>query len=187
MNGKAIRSVATTHLFDRIGKHFGVEVLEVPVGFKYISQHILRDDIMIGADEAGGLSMLGHIPGKDGILACLLVAEVCAIEGKPLTTVLQEIMSEVGELYSSRIDLRFREVGRKEEILTRLKDEHPTYISGLKVVDSYDIDGMKYILGDGSWVMVRSSGTEPLLRVYLEGSGRDILRRLERFADELVK
>ncbi len=185
--GKIVRTVATTHLLDKIGEKYGFEVIEVPVGFKYISQHMLKDDIILGGEESGGLSIIGHIPEKDGILAGLLAAEICAIEGKPLTTVLNEIMDEVGELHSSRIDIDLRTDEKKRAVIEKLKNDPPAYISGLKIVDIYDIDGIKYILNDGSWVLVRPSASKPIIRIYLEGTGRDVLRRLERFADELLR
>lgn len=187
MTGRVVRSVATTHLLDRIGKKYGVEVLEVPVGFKHIAKHMRKDDIILGGEESGGLSILGHIPGRDGSLACLLAAEVAAIEGKPLTTVLREVMDEVGELHGRRITLDLPDEERRRRALETLRKDPPAYVAGIKVVDIYDIDGIKLILGDGSWLLVRPSGTEPVLRVHVEASSRDALRRLERYAEELAR
>lgn len=187
LTGKAIRTVATTHLFDHIGRKHGIEVLEVPVGFQSIAPHMVKDDIILGGEESGGVSILGHVPAADGILGALLLTELAAVEGKPLTTVVADLLAEIGELYSRRVDLRFRDTERRYSILETLKRESPGYIAGLKVVDRYEIDGLKFILNDGSWVLVRPSVSEPVLRVYLEGTSRDVLRRLERFADELVR
>lgn len=187
MSGRVVRSVATTHLLDRIGKRHGVEVVEVPVGFKHIAKHMRKDDIILGAEESGGLSIRGHIPGRDGTLACLLAAEVAAIEGKPLSTVLREAMGETGELHSRRLTLDLPDEERRRRALETLRKDPPAYIAGIKVVDIYEIDGIKLILGDGSWLLVRPSGTEPVLRVHVEASSRDALRRLERFVEELAR
>ncbi len=187
MSGKVVRTVATTHLLDRIGKKHGVEVIEVPAGFGHVSQHMRRDGILLGADGSGGLSLLGHVPERDGALACLLAAEVASIAGKPLSSALREVWDEFGETRSRRVRLAFADEERMRRVYEGLRKEPPVFVSGVKVVDIYELDGLKWILGDGSWVLVRPAADAPSLTVTLEAGSVDMLRRLERFAEDLAR
>ncbi|MDI6871806.1 MAG: phosphoglucomutase/phosphomannomutase family protein [Bacillota bacterium] len=174
--GGVVRTVATTHLLDRLAARFGRPVTETPVGFKYICQVMREKPICIGGEESGGLSIGGHLPEKDGVLACLLVAELRAVAGRPLRAILAELMEEVGPAFSRRIDLRYAET-EKRAIMRRLQEGAPAEIGGVLVTSVNRTDGVKLILADGSWVLVRASGTEPLLRVYVEASSPEMLER----------
>ncbi|MBI5198662.1 MAG: phosphoglucomutase/phosphomannomutase family protein [Nitrospirae bacterium] len=172
--GGVARSVATTHLIDAIAKTHSIEVYETPVGFKYIGELIAKDMIIIGGEESAGLSIKGHVPDKDGILACLLVTEMVAVKGRTIKELLEDLYERVGRFYSKRMDLRVSEdfIDKLKTQNSRLKIEE---ISGLMVKDTITKDGTKYIFDGGSWLLMRPSGTEPLLRLYVEaGSKADV-------------
>lgn len=167
--GAVGRSVATTHLIDAAARAAGLEVIETPVGFKYLGDLLIKGEIVFAAEESGGLAVAGHVPDKDGILACLLVAEMVARRGKSLGELLQDLFARVGARYPERRDLAWSG-GRAalEERLKQLGDR----LAGRRVVDVVSIDGKKLLLDDGSWVLARASGTEPIIRLYAEASER---------------
>lgn len=160
------RSVATSHLVDRVAKNLGIPVHETPVGFKFIGELINRNEIILGGEESAGMSIKGHYPEKDGILACLLAAEAVAARGATLVEQLNEIYARVGKIESGRIGVKLT-----PEVAAKLKEklsEEPAEISGRKIAQTNRIDGVKFIFADGSWLLLRPSGTEPLVRVYAE-------------------
>ncbi|HEY9665273.1 MAG TPA: phosphoglucomutase/phosphomannomutase family protein [Coleofasciculaceae cyanobacterium] len=166
--GAIIRTVATTHLLDNFADKYGLEIYETPVGFKYIGEKMREMDVLIGGEESGGLSISGHIPEKDGILAALLVAEAIAYEGKPLSQLVEEAITESGgPLYNKRIDLHLSDE-HKVAILDFFTKNLPADIAGIKVKEIDRKDGIKLYLQDGSWVLLRPSGTEPLMRIHME-------------------
>lgn len=177
LKGDIARTVATTHLLDRIADHYGFKAIETPVGFKYIGHELEKDGVILGGEESGGLSMEGHIPEKDGILALALITEIRAIERKPLVTLLQVIYDQFGAVYTKRIDIHCTEKHIKE-FFERIKSNPPEEIAGMKVEHYSYIDGMKLYLEDGSWILFRPSGTEPLVRIYLEALSKDSLESL---------
>jgi phosphomannomutase len=179
--GTLVRTVATTHLLDRIASSFGVDSKETPVGFKYIAKEMLEDNVLLGGEESGGLSLGKHLPEKDGLLASLLVAEVYAYEKKPLGKVLKEIWGKFGQLVSRRWDVPFPSQ-RRNEVVKLLERELPSQISGKKVEEVRRIDGVKAIFSDGSWFLMRPSGTEPLVRVYVESSSQKEVQEIASFA-----
>jgi alpha-D-glucose phosphate-specific phosphoglucomutase len=180
MGGRIARTVSTTTLLDRIGRRYGVEIVETPVGFKFQAQAMLEQDAFLAGEESGGLSIAGHIPEKDGILACLLMAELTAHYRKPLSAVLADIYKEYGRLYTRRLDCKCS-FSRKEEILKKLETYSPSNIAGLKVKEIVRIDGNKYLLENGSWVLIRPSGTEALFRIYGEGGTEAELDSIQKF------
>jgi phosphoglucomutase len=170
------RSVATSHLIDRVAENRGLKLYETPVGFKFIGELINKDEIILGGEESAGLSIRGHFPEKDGILACLLAAEAVAARGKSLTEQLNELYSRVGKLESGRIGVKLT-----PEVAQKLKEklaEQPTEISGRKIENVNRMDGVKFIFADGSWMLLRPSGTEPLVRVYAEAENKEDLEVL---------
>ena len=171
--GGVARSVATTHLIDRVAEKYGVEVYETPVGFKYIGELISEDKLVIGGEESAGLTIKGHVPEKDGILACLLVAEMVAREGKSVTDMLDNLYSEVGTVLTRRINIHLQGSGLKDRLKTS-----PSSFAGLSVDKVVTIDGTKLVLSDGSWVLIRPSGTEPVVRFYAEAFSQKGLDRL---------
>ncbi|MEK6726273.1 MAG: phosphoglucomutase/phosphomannomutase family protein [Deltaproteobacteria bacterium] len=172
-SGGVARSVATTHLIDRVAARHGIEVYETPVGFKYIGELISEDKLIIGGEESAGLTIKGHVPEKDGILACLLVAEMVAREGKSVTEMLNNLYSEVGTVLTRRVNIHLEGSGLKDRLKTL-----PSSFAGLNVDKVVTIDGTKMILSDGSWVLIRPSGTEPVVRFYAESFSREGLDRL---------
>lgn len=167
--GPVARTVATTHLLDRMAEKYDQLVHESPVGFKYIGQNLLEKGCILGGEESGGLSIKGHIPEKDGILAGLLAAEMVAHHGKSLTELLGQIYGEFGQLYSERLDLHTTPE-QKAAILEQLKGFVPQELAGQRVMDKITLDGTKLVLADGAWVLIRPSGTEPLFRIYVEAN-----------------
>lgn len=164
--GGLARSVATTHLIDEIAKKLDVELYETPVGFKYIGELILQDAIALGGEESAGLSVYGHIPEKDGILACLLVAEMVAKTGKRIHELTEELFAEFGTYVSKRVDLKLTST-LKASLEEKLQNP-PTELDGLKVEKVTTIDGVKLQFSNKRWLLFRLSGTEPVARMYAE-------------------
>ena len=170
------RSVATSHLVDRVAEKRGLKLYETPVGFKFIGELINKDQIILGGEESAGLSIKGHFPEKDGILACLLAAEAVAARGKSLTEQLKDLTDEVGSLESARIGVKLT-----DDVSQRLKEKlahEPSEIGGKKIENINRMDGVKFIFEDGSWMLMRPSGTEPLVRIYAESENREDLEVL---------
>ena len=177
--GVAARSVMTTHLIDRIAEKFAVEVRETPVGFKYIGEVMVKegDKFIIGGEESGGLTIRGHIPEKDGVLACLLVAEMAAISKKPLRKSLEEIEKLVGTVISDRVNFHLLP-GEMDDFRLALEKRQPQTFDALKVKKTVTLDGHKFILEDGSWIGFRLSGTEPVVRMYVESDSKIKIKKL---------
>lgn len=174
--GGAARTVSTTHLIDRVGTLHGREVAEYPVGFKYIGKAIAEGKIAIGGEESAGLSIRGHVPEKDGILACLLAAEARARRGKPLMQQVRELWEKVGKVVSARVNVAY-DPERRDEVAKRVK-AFPVEFAGRKVARVDETDGVKLILADGAWFLVRLSGTEPVMRFYAESSEEKDVERI---------
>lgn len=187
-NGTATvaRSIATTHLVDALAKKYGYRVIEVPVGFKYLGQAMRTQEAVLGGEESGGLSINGHIPEKDGVLADLLVAELVAKTGKTPSQLLQEIYQEVGLFISTRVDIHLDEP-KKSNLMNSLRKNPPTEFAGRRVVEAKTIDGCKLKLNDSCWVLIRPSGTEPLVRCYMEAHSTEGLQDLESAMRTLVE
>lgn len=170
------RSVATSHLVDRVAEERGLKLYETPVGFKYIGELINKDEIILGGEESAGLSIRGHYPEKDGLLACLLAAEAVAVRGTSLTEQLGDLYRRIGRLYSGRIGVRLN-----DEVAVKLKEKlarEPEEIGGRKVASINRMDGVKFIFENGSWMLMRPSGTEPVVRIYAESEDSSDLASL---------
>ncbi len=177
------RSVATSHLVDRVASERGLKLYETPVGFKYIGELINKDEIILGGEESAGLSIRGHYPEKDGILACLLAAESVAARGKSLSEQLKELYARVGKLESGRIGVKLT-----PEVAAKLKeklDQEPTAIGGRKIGNINRIDGVKFLFEKNAWLLMRPSGTEPLVRIYAETENEhdleDLLEQVRKY------
>lgn len=162
------RSVATSHLIDAVARKHGVPVYETPVGFKFIGELISQDKIVIGGEESAGLTIKGHVPEKDGILACLLVAEMVAREGKTVRELLERLYGEVGRVVTRRDNLKLSP--ELEAAYASKIEALPAEVAGAKVREVIRIDGTKLLLEDGSWMLFRKSGTEPVVRLYGEAA-----------------
>ncbi len=170
------RSVATSHLVDRVAKDRGLKLYETPVGFKYIGELIIKDEIILGGEESAGLSIRGHYPEKDGLIACLLAAEAVAVRRASLTEQLDDLYKRIGKLESGRIGVRLTSnvaAGLKEKLAME-----PAEIGGRRVESVNRLDGVKFLFGDGSWMLMRPSGTEPLVRIYAESEDKGDLEKL---------
>lgn len=184
-SGGMARSVATTHLVDKVAKRHGRETFETPVGFKFIGELINEDKIILGGEESAGLTIKGHFPEKDGILACLLVVEMVASRGASLGEMLEELFRKDGALYSERVGVKLTpEV--KDRLQKRLSAEAPDSIGGRRVVEVNRMDGVKYIFDDGSWMLLRMSGTEPVVRCYAETHSKKDLEVLLETGSQFV-
>jgi alpha-D-glucose phosphate-specific phosphoglucomutase len=184
MTGGVARSVATSHLIDAVAKKHGVQVFETPVGFKYIGELIGQDKIIIGGEESAGLTIKGHVPEKDGILACLLTAEMVAHEGKPVTELLERLYSEVGRYLTKRVNLTLSP--ELEAVFPERIAATPTSFAGVAVKERITVDGNKFLLADGSWLLFRKSGTEPVVRLYCEAASEDRLQALVQAGREFI-
>ena len=182
-NGVA-KSVATTNLVNALAEYHNVPLYETPVGFKYIGELIIEDKIGIGGEESAGLTIRGHVPEKDGIIAGLLVTEMVASRGKSLGVQLRELFAKVGSYYPVRENFRLTPE-LKAAFTEKLKTD-PTELSGRKVVKVVRTDGLKLILDDGSWVCYRLSGTEPVVRAYTEARSEKDMQSLRVAAEKFV-
>lgn len=170
------RSVATSHLVDRVAKDRGLKLYETPVGFKFIGELINKDEIILGGEESAGLSIRGHYPEKDGILACLLAAEAVAARNASLTEQFAELTGRIGNLESGRIGVKLT-----PEVAAKLKEklaQEPSELAGRKIENINRMDGVKFIFADQSWMLLRPSGTEPMVRIYAESESKEDLEVL---------
>jgi phosphomannomutase len=164
---------------DRVAKERGLPVYETPVGFKFIGELINEGKIILGGEESAGLSIKGHFPEKDGILACLLAAEAVAARGASLNEQIEALYKRVGRIESGRIGVRL--TPELQASLAEKLARDPQEIGGRRVESTNRMDGGKGIFGDGSWVLMRPSGTEPLVRIYAESeSEKDLEVLLEQ-------
>jgi alpha-D-glucose phosphate-specific phosphoglucomutase len=181
----AARSVATSQMIDAAAKARGQTTYQTPVGFKYIGQLIREDKIALGGEESAGLTIRGHVPEKDGILACLLVAEMLAARGGTLKEQIQQLFKRIGrEFWPLRENLHLSDE-QKANAVKRVSVDASTLL-GRKVVSVDRTDGAKFVFGDGTWMLLRLSGTEPLLRLYVEAESAAASARLAREATEWV-
>jgi len=184
--GPVVRTVSTTRMIDLLAQRYGLPVYETPVGFNHIADYMLKEDILIGGEESGGISFKGHIPEGDGILMGLLLVEIVAASGKPLCELVEELLHQVGPAYYQRNDLRLNHPVAKERMKQILLESAPSQIAGVKVKDILTIDGVKYLLEDNSWLLIRPSGTEPVLRVYSEGRSPELVKAMIGFGEQVA-
>jgi len=186
LDGPAVRTVSTTRMIDRLADKYNLPVYETPVGFNHIADYMLKEDVLIGGEESGGISFKGNIPEGDGILMGLLLVEMVAAYGAPLHELIEDLLNEVGPAYYKRKDMRLSRPVAKDKMSLKLLNEAPDSIGGEKVQDVLTIDGVKYIMSDDSWLLIRPSGTEPVLRVYAEGRTPEMVAALLRFGEEVA-
>ena len=167
--GAIVKTITTTSMIYRLGEIFKVPVYETSVGFKYVAPIMLAENALIGGEESGGYGFRGHTPERDGILAGLYFLDMMIKTGKTPSELLDYLYSKVGPHYYQRVDVKFSE-GERQAIISRIRDNFPESITGVKVVKSDTTDGFHFILADTSWLLIRFSGTEPLLRIYAEGN-----------------
>ncbi len=183
--GGVARSVATTHLIDRVAKYHGRPVFQTKVGFKFLGEYITSGQALMVGEESEGFSMRNHLPEKDGILAGLMVAEMVARKKKDIPQLLKDLFAKVGPLHTMRLNLRLAPEA-KERLLEKLASP-PTRFAGLAVIGHETLDGHKYLLENDHWVCFRPSGTEPVVRFYLEAPTQEGLARLQQAGEALLK
>jgi len=186
MSGAVVRTVSTTRMIDRLAKRYGLKLYETPVGFNHIADYMMQEDVLIGGEESGGISFKGHIPEGDGPIMGLLLVEMVAESGKTLQGLVEDLLNAVGPAYYERTDLRLSRPVAKAEITEILTKQAPAEIGGEKVSEISQRDGVKYIMSDDSWLLIRPSGTEPVLRVYAEGRTIDMVKALLGYGEQVA-
>src|SRR5574344_570193 len=181
LNGKLVKTVGASFLLDKVAEKIGVEVVETPVGFKHVGEAMRVNNALIGGEESGGLSIQGHIPEKDGILANLLILEAMATENKTLVQLVEELYEFVGcTFYNTKVDKKLESVDEIKPVLEKYKNIEQ--IIGQKISKKDLKDGIKLYLQDGmTWLLIRPSGTEPLLRIYIESDSTDKIELIKKF------
>lgn len=183
LNGKVVIAFSVTDRVKKMCEQYGLEVVVTPIGFKYISEIMITDDVLLGGEESGGIAIKGHIPERDGIFDGLIIYEYMMETGKTLKELCEEVYEVVGRFAYERNDLLLLEE-QKLRIMQEAKDGKYTAFGPYKVVSVETIDGIKFHLENGGWMMLRASGTEPVLRIYAEGNSQqealDILEQVKK-------
>lgn len=185
LRGKVVRTVSTTRMVDRIAARHGLELVETPVGFNHIADLMIANGVVMGGEESGGMSIQGHIPEGDGILMGLLLLEVMAEAKAPLHELVADLLAQYGPAQYARTDMPLARPVEKRQMVRQLLENAPPEIAGVSVEDVQTVDGVKYYLADGSWLLIRPSGTEPVLRVYAEAPDDGRVQALLGFGEEV--
>jgi phosphomannomutase len=183
--GAIVKTVTATSMLYRLGELFNVPVIETPVGFKYVAPVMLEKNALIGGEESGGYGFRGHVPERDAILAGLYFLDFMVSTGKTPSQLLEYLFSKVGPHYYNRRDFHFPE-DKRQSIIDRIQQHKPDVIDGSKVARFDTIDGFRFTLQDNSWLLMRFSGTEPLLRIYSESNSPDRVEKILDFGQELT-
>ncbi len=186
ISGDVAKTFTATKMVDKIATKFGRKIFETPVGFKYICELMLERDILLGGEESGGIGTKLHLPERDATVCALLLAEVMAWHGKNLGELVNMLHAEFGEHHYGRVDLTLK-LGQKEKAIEYFSNSKLDRVLDWPVVRKEDMDGVKAYLGDIGWVMVRASGTEPMLRVYAETMNPETTRRVLEHVSALVQ
>jgi len=184
--GRVIKTVTTSSIIDRIAEKNSIELFITPVGFKYIGEEIMKGDVIMGGEESGGLWTNGNIPERDGMLMGLKLLEIMVRENKTLNQILEGLYDQYGYFVYGRNDYEI-EINERDKLKTLLELKIPLQIEKEKVRELITIDGFKYVLEDGSWLMIRPSGTEAVVRVYAESSNEIRLKELLKIGREVVE
>jgi phosphomannomutase len=185
--GSAVKTVSTTRMINRLAAQYGLACHETPVGFNHIADYMLADGVLIGGEESGGISIQGHIPEGDGVLMGLLLLEIVAVEGAPLEELVAGLLRDYGPAHYARKDLRLAAPVAKAEMTRRLAEGAPSAIDGHAITAVEQRDGVKYLLDDDSWLLIRPSGTEPVLRVYAEARDEGTVAALLAYGEGVAK
>jgi phosphomannomutase len=177
LQGAVVKTVSTTQMLNRLARDYGLPIHETPVGFNYIGDLMMAEDVLIGGEESGGISIKGHIPEGDGVLMGLLMAEVVAHYRKSPEAMLDELMGEIGLFCYARNDFKVKPF-EKKALVAFLTENAPQRLDGIPVASVNTRDGVKYVLEDDSWLLIRPSGTEPVLRVYAEAHSDETVQAL---------
>lgn len=186
LTGDVVKTISSTTLIEDICKRYDLTMFETPVGFKHISSLMYKENILIGGEESGGIGFCGYIPERDGILSALLLMEMLSYRKKSIDAIMSDMERRYGRFYYCRIDMRCP-VKKAISLINRLKLNPPRTIAGKRVVRFKIYDGIKFILEDSSWLLLRSSGTEPLIRIYAEARSKKAARILLIKGEEIIK
>lgn len=185
MSGRIVKTLSTSVLVDRLARHLGAQVTTTPVGFKWIYEEMVKGDVLIGGEESGGIGIPTHVRERDGLLMALLLAEMMAQRGAGLGELVDDLLAVTGPMEYTRADLRL-DPDTKDAFLGRVPTMAPASIAGFEVHDILREDGIKFFLPDDAWLLLRPSGTEPLVRVYAEASNMGVVDELIAAGKSLV-
>ncbi|MCS6830482.1 MAG: phosphoglucomutase/phosphomannomutase family protein [Armatimonadota bacterium] len=184
--GRVIKTISTTNMIDALCRRFELPLTITPIGFKYICENMLQGDVLIGGEESGGIGIQHHIPERDGVLMGLMLLEAMTLSGKKLSELVQEIFQLVGEHHYDRIDLHLE----REEMPAaseRIAQTAAKEVAGMPVKAIDRMDGTKFLFEDGAWLLLRASGTEPVVRIYAEASTPEAVQELLSAGESLVR
>lgn len=187
LTGGVIKTVSTTRMIEKMANRYGLKLFETPIGFKYICDLMQREDILIGGEESGGIGVKNHMPERDGVLCGLYLLEIMATHGKGLKKLIDELEAEYGPHAYSRIDLHLRDNAAKDQLLEGLSKQPPKTIEGIAVTAISEMDGIKFSLENGGWLLFRASGTEPVLRIYSECPTQEEVTKLLEYGRKLAQ
>jgi phosphomannomutase len=169
--GPIVKTLSTTKMLNRLGEIYNVPVVETGVGFKFVAPKMLELNALIGGEESGGYAFQGHVPERDGLLAGLFFLDMMVKLNKRPSELIDLLFSKVGAHFYDRIDTPFK--GEREEKINKILSSKPDNIAGFKVTDFVTVDGYQFLLDDGGWLLIRFSGTEPIIRVYCETTNKE--------------
>lgn len=184
--GRIVKTLSTSVLVDRLARHLGVEVTTTPIGFKWIYNEMLAGDVLVGGEESGGIGLPDHVRERDGLLMSLMLAEMMGQRGKGLGELVADMIAITGPMAYNRVDLKLT-VEARDAFLERAPQIAPSSIAGADVADVVRVDGVKFLLADDAWLLLRPSGTEPLVRVYAEAPTEQLVADLLAAGCALVK
>lgn len=177
LRGPIVKSLTTTRMVQRLGDLYGVPVHETAVGFKFLGPKMIEVDALVAGEESGGYAVRGHLPERDGVLSALLFLDLMVSSGKRPSTLVQELYDKVGPHHYDRLDIHLRPEER-DDVQRRVSESAPQRLAGLRVTGRDTLDGFRYHLENGGWLLIRFSGTEPLMRIYTEVPEPDMVPRL---------
>jgi len=186
LTGSVVRTVSTTRMIDRLAKKYGLAVHETPVGFNHIADYMMKENVLIGGEESGGIGFAGHIPEGDGILMGLLIIEMVSEAHSTLYEMVEDLQKEVEPVFYDRLDLRLKYPIAKEKMVSLLVNQPPLTLGGENLSEVSTLDGVKYLFADDSWLLIRPSGTEPVLRVYAEGRSELMVKELLNYGKSIA-
>lgn len=184
--GRVVKALTTTSMVDKICAKHGLELVETGVGFKYITAELLKGGVLLGFEESGGIAYPGHVPERDGILSGLMLLEMLSIERKPLKALLAGLEREYGSHHYDRIDTHFP-LEKRPQLMEFCRTHPPAKIEGSPLAAIKDYDGVKFVAKNGAWLMLRGSGTEPILRIYAESASPAAARRLVNLGARIAR
>ena len=187
LRGAVVKTISTTFMINKLCRRYGLQLHETPVGFNHIADLMMQQDVLIGGEESGGISVRGHIPEGDGILMGLLLLEIMAQAQAPLHEIVADLQAQFGPAHYGRIDAQLGQQLPKGELLRRIAENAPARLIGEAVTSVDTTDGVKFWQADDSWLLIRPSGTEPLLRIYAEARSPDAVQGLLREGQALGK